>query len=295
MKNFKPITIMKNHTSIGYKNDPMVSMMDQGLITKVGKGIFVISGVLVDIVNKVDNIIRDLADTYHANYLMVPSNLSWDNAILSDYLSSFENQAIGLKSFLHSSKDEYDGLASPTVCYHCFSALKNQTIRENSIYTASSKCTRKETGELNSLARLSNFTMREIIFLGSDKYCKSVRMKILEDTYKILSEILDIEFKICTATDPFFSSDSELKGQAQLASESKYEIQALVPFNNTYVSVASFNYHGKIFFDRFNISSDSLELHFSGCAGWGLERLLYIILCQKGLDFSDSYYKRLLK
>lgn len=286
---------MKNHTNIGYENDPMVSMMEQGLITKVGKGLFVISGFLVDIVNKIDSIIRDLADTYHANYLMVPSNLSWDNAILSDYLSSFENQAIGLKSFLHSSKDEYDGLASPTVCYHCFSALKNQTIRENSVYTASSKCTRKETGELNSLARLSNFTMREIIFLGSDKYCKSVRMKILEDTYKILSEILDIEFKICTATDPFFSSDSELKGQAQLASESKYEIQALVPFNNTYVSVASFNYHGKIFFDRFNISSDNLELHFSGCAGWGLERLLYIILCQKGTDFSDSYYKRLFE
>ena len=120
---------------------------------------------------------------------MVPSNLSWDNAILSDYLASFGNQAIGLKSFLHSSKDEY-GLASPTVCYHCFSALKNQTIRRIP-YTASSKCTRK-IGELNSLARLSNFTMREIIFLGSDQYCKSVRMKILEDTYKILSEILDI-------------------------------------------------------------------------------------------------------
>ena len=295
MKNFEPITIMKNHTSIGYKNDPMVSMMEQGLITKVGKGLFVISGVLVDIINKVDNIILDLADTYHANYLMVPSNLSWDNAILSDYLSSFENHAIGLKSFLHNSKDEYDGLASPTVCYHCFSALKNQTIMENSIYTASSKCTRKEIGALNSLARLSNFTMREIIFLGSDQYCKSIRMKILKDTYKILSKILDIEFRIRTATDPFFSSDSELKGQAQLASESKYEIQALVPFNNTYVSVASFNDHGKIFFDRFNISSGSSELHFSGCAGWGLERLLYIILCQKGLDFSNTYYKRLLK
>ncbi|GAH63441.1 unnamed protein product [marine sediment metagenome] len=86
-----------------------------------------------------------------------------------------------------------------------------------------------------------------------------------------------------------------MKKKSQLISESKYEIQALLPFSKKTISIASFNHHGKVFYDRFNITPKKPELTFSGCVGWGYERILYAILSQKGVDFLTPYYKKLLK
>ena len=97
------------------------------------------------------------------------------------------------------------------------------------------------------------------------------------------------------ASDPFFGNYSELKKVAQLGAGTKYEIQSLLPYDNTYLAITSFNNHGSIFFDRFNISSNNPDLVHSGCIGWGYERLLYTILSQKGLDFSSKYYNHILK
>ena len=57
-------------------------------------------------------------------------------------------------------------------------------------------------------------------------------------------------------------------------------------------SIASFNDHGNVFYDRFNIAVKDENSRFSGCVGWGYERIIYSILAQKGADFSSDYYKR---
>tara|TARA_B100002051_G_C16731777_1_gene638726 strand:- start:435 stop:1325 length:891 start_codon:yes stop_codon:yes gene_type:complete len=294
LKNIQP-TVQKNHDGkINFRNNPMIELMNQGLLGKVGNGLFVLKGQLVQIINKFDNIFCDIAHSYLAEHLIVPSNLSWPNTIKSEYLNSFKNQAVALKKYMDESNNEYHGVASPTVCYHCFSYLSNQTINKNSVFTALSSCTRNENGKLDNLARLSNFHMREIVFLGSEKYCTITLKEILDITFSIFSETFDIQFKISTASDPFFGEDNNLKMQAQLASESKYEILAYIPHDDSYLSISSFNNHGKIFFKRFDIIPGAPELNFSGCVGWGYERILYAILCQKGTDFTNSYYKEIL-
>jgi hypothetical protein len=75
--------------------------------------------------------------------------------------------------------------------------------------------------------------------------------------------------------------------------QSKYEFQAKLPFKNSTISIGSINNHGEIFYDRFEIKSGNPGLRFSGCVGWGYERILFAILAQKGVDFSTSYYKKL--
>jgi seryl-tRNA synthetase len=301
MKKIKPIIKIINKGDIFCNEDPMESLRAKGLIIQVGNGLFVLKGVLLDILNKIETIICEIAECVNAEHVFVPTILSYDNAIKSNYLDSFSEQALMITPLKRNDKSignfhtEYEGMVSPTVCYHCFSSLKNKIVRHNHAMTAISKCVRKEEGILDTLGRLTNFTMREIVFFGDKKYCFNNLNKVMEETIKILELEFNLSFRVVTASDPFFGENSEMKKDAQLMSESKYEIQALLPFNNTSISIGSFNNHGNIFYNRFNITSEDNNLSYSGCVGWGYERFLYAILAQKGSEFSNEFYCKLLK
>ncbi len=300
MKGIKPIVKTKHEGGIYCHEDPMMYLLEKGLVIQVGNGLFVLKGILINIFNRIESIICEITESIGAEHALVPSILSWENTQKSNYLDSFKKQALLITSIDKSSGNcgtlhsEFEGIASPTVCYHCFSALKDKIVDCNYAVTAISKCTRKEEGNLNNLARLTNFTMREVVFFGTNEYCLKKLKKVMNKTIKILNSVFDLSYEIVTASDPFFGRDSDMKRNAQLISESKYEIQALIPFNKTTISIGSVNNHGNVFFDRFNIKSREPELKFSGCMGWGYERILYAILAQKGLDFTTSYYKKLL-
>ena len=62
--------------------------------------------------------------------------------------------------------------------------------------------------------------------------------------------------------------------------------------NDSSVSIASFNDHGSVFYDRFNLTANDENFGISGCVGWGYERIIYSILAQKGADFNSDYYKK---
>ncbi|MCK4553671.1 hypothetical protein KAU19_01770 [Candidatus Parcubacteria bacterium] len=302
LKNNVKSTIKKIHKGeIYYYKDPMKFLSENNLAIQVGNGLFVLKGVLADILDKVDKLICNIAKEVGAESVFVPSILSWENTKRSEYLNSFKNQALMIEPYKDNTQKEkcphaeYKGMCSPTVCYHYFSALKNKSIDKNYSITALGTCTRKEEGELNDFSRLINFTMREIVFFGEEEYCYQKKTEILDETLKIFDKILDLSYEVLTATDPFFGDNNEIKKKAQLLSESKYEIQALLPYSKKTISLASFNHHGKVFYNRFNITPQKPNLTFSGCVGWGYERILYAILAQKGVDFSTDYYKKLIK
>ncbi|MFH1979290.1 MAG: hypothetical protein ABII97_02830 [Patescibacteria group bacterium] len=292
MKDVKPIIKASHKGEILYKKDPMEFLFEQELAVQVGNGLFVTKGFLVEILNKIENLICEIAKKVGAEFVSVPCLLSMGNVKKSNYLDSFKNQALMIHSF---ENEKCEGMCSPTVCYHYFGSLADKQMKKNHAVSALGKCTRKEEGELNNFARLTNFTMREIIFLGTEEYCQKKKDEVLKLTQEMLDGVFDLTYDITTASDPFFGDNSQLKQKSQLVSESKYELQALLPYSNKTSSVGSFNLHGKVFYDRFNISSKEPELTFSGCVGWGYERLLYSILSQKGTDFSSPYYKKLCK
>jgi seryl-tRNA synthetase len=290
-KDIKPIIKKSYEGKISYKKDPMKYLLKNDLATQIGNGLFVLKGPLVDLISKIEELIFQISKKVNAEPVYVPCILSYENADASEYLNSFNNQALLLKT---RDAKNFEGLACPTVCYHYFSSLKNKSVNNNFGITALSRCSRKEEGLLNDLSRLTNFTMREIVFYGTEKYCKDKLKDTLNETEYILQKVFDLDYKVMTASDPFFGTQSEIKRKAQLILESKYEIQATLPFNNEGVSIASFNNHGKVFFERFNIRPKNPELSYSGCVGWGYERILFAILAQKGLDFDSIYYKKLL-
>ncbi len=291
--------ITENKGKILYKKNPMKFLVENELIVQTGNGLFVIKGILVDILNKIDNLICDIARKVDAEAVYVPYLMDWDNTQRTNYLKSFSNQAMMIKPYEKERKtlsphEEYEGMVSPATCYHYTCTLKNKTIRENHAVTLNSRCTRIEKGDLNDLRRLTNFTMREIIFYGTSDYCTEMLNKLQDMTTEMYDDVLDLTYRIETASDPFFGEDAEMKKVAQILSGSKLETQTLLPYDNSTISIGSFNNHGGVFYERFNINSENPEINTSGCVAWGYERMLYALICQKGVDFSSPYYKGLL-
>lgn len=298
MKKIKPVKKSEHKGEILFTDNPMPVLLNNNLISQVGNGLFVLKGELVKLFEIIENLILDIAEDVDAERAIVPSILSKNNTVSSEYLNSFANQALLIAPINSTDFDSlhngFVGMNSPTVCYHCLSSLRNCSINNNKAMTAISKCSRHEEGELDDLSRLTNFTMREIIFWGEKEYCQNKMNLVLDRTIDILSSVFDLSFEIITANDPFFGNDSVTKKNIQLLLQSKLEVQALIPFKNSSISVASFNNHGDVFFDRFNISYKTSELKNSCCIGWGYERLIFSILCQKGVDFHSKYYRSII-
>jgi seryl-tRNA synthetase len=68
----------------------------------------------------------------------------------------------------------------------------------------------------------------------------------------------------------------------------KYELGIILPYSNKELACGSFNYHGSFFTDTFNIKSKDERPINTGCIAFGLERLVYAYLCQKGLKNAGS-------
>lgn len=281
--------------------NPMPELMEKELAIPVGNGLFVLKGILVDLIDLIDQKFKQLAKEFDAEPIHVPSFLSRENMEKSQYLTSFLNQALLLTrtdSSVSTSAPASalnEGMACPTVCYHYFASLSQKILNGSPLVTAVAKCSRFEDGVLPDLSRLKNFTMRELIGFGSPELCKESVEKIQTRSIQIFSEFFDLSFRVQTASDPFFGKNEELKKKAQLLSQSKFEIRALLPFSSSYCSIASFNRHGGVFFDRFSIQKKESDVNESFCVGFGYERILFAILCQKGLRFNSDYYKNLLK
>lgn len=300
LKDIKSIVKFEHAGEVLNHNNPMKFLFENGLAIQIGNGLFVLKGILVDILKIIESLICKIAKEVGAEPVFVPSILSWDNLQKTQYLNSFKNQAIMMTTYenvkqVQSSQDPvFLGIACPTVCYHYFSSLNNKSVDHNYAITAITRCTRGEEGDLNDLSRLTNFTMREVVFYGTNEYCSEKLQETLNKTIEMLNSVFDLTYEVITAHDPFFGVNAEIKEKAQLLSESKYEVQTLLPYNNNTISIGSFNNHGSVFYERFNIKSSKPELNFSACVGWGYERMLYTILSQKGVDFSSTYYKKLL-
>jgi seryl-tRNA synthetase len=174
-------------------------------------------------------------------------------------------------------------LLAPSVCFHWYAWLRDSRLLEPRSITAIGKCFRYESGNLKTLERLWDFTMREIIFVGPREFVLDQRQKAVDDTVTLFDE-WGLSFEIKSATDPFFIEDYSSQTIFQSAFELKYEARASLPYKGDTLAVGSFNYHQDFFGRSFNISGESGEALHTSCVGFGLERLALAFLAQYGLD-----------
>jgi hypothetical protein len=175
--------------------------------------------------------------------------------------------------------------APPTMCYYVYDTLHGRAFDRNMAATTVGKVFRYENKYHDPLTRLWDFTMREIVFLGSAEYVKA-SVETCREIMTGFMERMGLRGVCETANDPFFlASQTPLLINAQLLTGAKHELRLRVGPEQT-VAVASFNLHGQFIAKRFDLQAMSgPDDHiFTGCFAVGLERLLFAVLAQLGVD-----------
>jgi seryl-tRNA synthetase len=180
----------------------------------------------------------------------------------------------------------FDYCLPPTMCFHTYHQLAERPLPAPSmVVTSRGKSFRFESRYRRSMERLWDFTIREVVFLGSRESVLAGRRRLMELTFALV-EALGLGGRCEVANDPFFvDGDSAGRAWSQRMLELKYELR--LPFApGRDLAAGSFNFHERFFGESFAIAAaagEAAPVH-TACAGFGLERFAYAFLCQHGLD-----------
>ena len=173
---------------------------------------------------------------------------------------------------------------APAVCYHAYPELEGKTIGPDAeTLTAVGRCYRHEGGSFVPLERLWDFTMREIIILGTRDQVEVQRQSLVRQVTELVT-LLELDGSIEAATDPFFTAGDEGRRLMQQMGALKHELRLAVDVTGRTIAAASFNHHHDYFGTRFAINLTSGTPAHSGCVAFGLERWVLAILAQHGID-----------
>lgn len=233
-----------------------------------------------------DKVFLDFAKELKAQEFYFPQYLSLEFLKKIDYLESFPHLAVftgvikkeELPKVDHGKKfsrsvNFTSNLLTSASCYHYFQYIESKTLASKVLATTINRCFRNE--DFNSEQRLSSFSMREIIFLGSEDFVEDIRMKLLKKT-ELFAKKLGLKFKVEQAQDPFFLPLSKGKHILQRLHPYKYELR-IENGNEEQLAVSSFNNHSDFFIKKLNIKLKTKKTA-SGCVAFGVERWVWSFL-----------------
>jgi seryl-tRNA synthetase len=290
-----------------FRTDPHPELESRGLVIRLGPGRYALSGDARALLELFDQDLVEAAGYLQPESFQFPSILSAELLHRCRYIKSFPH-ALSLVMHLREDieaiqrfaqsvgwKDDHlecdasslsapSVLLAPTVCFHCYGAFADTRIRETRTVTARGKCFRYESGNMRGLERLWDFSMREVIFFGGKEHVQQQRMVALERFGAVLDR-WGFSYQVQTASDPFFIDDFSSQSSFQKAFDLKYEVRADLPYREgASVAIGSFNLHHDFFGKSFGISNERGEPVFTGCLGFGLERVVLAFLSQFGID-----------
>ena len=121
------------------------------------------------------------------------------------------------------------------------------------------------------------------MYFGDQNFVQDGLDDALEFTKQFFTN-LNIPFEVVVASDPFFGN-AQKKVPYQKIFRLKIEIIAEV-YGGEKIAVASFNNHQTSLIESYNISINSETQGFSGCIGWGFERILHAIYSRYGHEIN---------
>ena len=274
-------------------------LIKKKLIKKISNGVFSIEGKLLDMKNMIDDLIMEFAKKNNYKIVDFKGLINLESIINNGYLAAFPHHCLFVSNIDRKDKsiNEISNIShenqlkinklekpvlvlSPTVCYNCFDYFRESRINLPTKITSLANCARYESLNYDGLKRLKVFSMRELIFFGSSDFIKSHIQNNMDYFIKIFKK-LKICFRICTATDPFFSKKYINRKAFQIHNSLKYEIQMYLPYEKEWLAVGSFNNHLNTLTKKYKIKGKKNEDIFSGCVGFGYERLIYSMYSQK--------------
>ncbi len=291
--------------------DAYMELKARHWVTELGPGQVALSGPAQALARLLDRCFAELASSHFgATEVAYPILIPTSVLARCGYFRSFP-QSVSVVSHLHEDFDtieafrqdnaEADELRvsrgdlfapakaalAPSVCYHCYHALERTRVPATGrIVTATGRCFRYESKNLTGLDRLWDFTMREIIFIGAESWVADMRERAVAAVAALLNA-WNLASAIESASDPFFATTLRHAASWQISQALKYEIRVPIeptPPNRTRtLAVGSFNLHGSFFGRTFDIQLADGSPAFTGCVGFGIERLVLAIFAQYGM------------
>jgi len=266
-------------------HDSSLSMTGKETFFVSGRGQLTLEGDSFLLLRYFDENFRRIARKHSALEHKYPTLIPKKVLEKLEYFSSFPTLATFATHFAEGTKrlEKADHVLSPAVCYHTYNLLKARDLTANPyVVTAVGSCFRFEGKRLkNSPERLWDFTMREIVFLGSSQEVNRLRNSLMEDVSKFMNE-LDIESTLNEATDPFFLGTAKGKFLIQKFKKLKYEL--CVSSTKSEMAIASFNNHEDFFGTKMGITLPDGSAAHSGCVAFGLERWVYAFYAAHGSE-----------
>ncbi len=266
--------VFEHHTNRARFVSPVPALEQRGDLVITGVGRVSLSGLALDVFEAIDDSVVRWARSLGAAEHRYPAMI--DREVL---------ERAGRTPGPESGVSRMHG--SPAVCYHAYPEWTRRTIGpEPTLLTAGGTCYRDEGGHHVPLERLWEFTMREIIILGTRAGVEAVRQSLITQVAELVAA-LDLDGSIDAASDPFFAPGDEGRRLMQQAAALKHELQLTVDASGRSIAVASFNHHADFFGARFDIRlADGSPAH-SGCVAFGLERWVLAVLTQHGTNEAD--------
>jgi seryl-tRNA synthetase len=278
----------------------------EGVVVPMGEGQMALAEPLISLLDTIDqHLVTMVREETSATQYRYPTLLRTETLRRCGYLSSFPHHLMFVTR-LHGDSDTYaefsnraaagdsandllalcgntDYCLPPTMCYHTFQQLTDSQLAEPAAVTARGKSFRHESRYHEGLARLWDFTIREMVFLGSRHYAHDARERIMTRACELVED-WGLEGRCEVASDPFFAgAATAARISSQRLLELKFELQLPIAGGQR-IACASFNFHDQHFGDGFRITGPQGSSVHSACAGFGLERLTLAIVSQHGTD-----------
>jgi len=226
---------------------------------------------------------------YHKNF---PQNVFGVTQIPHNYTLIKKIREDASSTIAADMFESHGAYLQPCVCYHCYAEVQ-QSKRDSAIFTTKGRCFRHEIQWRLNQFRRNEFTMREIVFIGTPEYVETKRLGMMEEVWELFCE-LGLYGQIVTARDPFFHyDDMKTKGAVQLMADAKYELEFASRAGSA-SSIASFNNCQDTLCQKFEITgTDHDEFLHSGCVAFGIDRWRAALLEEYGQD--EGNWPALLK
>lgn len=306
-KDVKP-TILEDFTDVPMQNTENIfeELLARGIIRKITEGVYAYSDIFLKVFRYFDRKIEE------NGFKQFPGIREYEFPVLyplesyqtGGYFESFPHH-IMFQSLMKNDIEVIDRFAQKGVeketlgndmqtpvnvlrhaaCVPVYEFLKNQIISPDTpeIYLVSGKCFRNEAGNVKELARLNEFFMKEYVFVGTAEQCEE-SVKKAKRLWLEWIRVFGLNCRISTATDSFFASNYKKLKLFQILGNSKQEFQVCLPGSDMFSSCGSVNFHRTHFTKPYNIRSSEDSYCYSACCAFGIDRLSYALLSQKGLD-----------
>jgi seryl-tRNA synthetase len=176
-----------------------------------------------------------------------------------------------------------DLVLSPAACYPVYplAASRGDIPSGGLLFDVACDCFRREPSKM--LDRLQSFRMREYVCIGTPAQVEEFRKRWLSRAQSIAGQ-LGLNWRIDTASDPFFGRGGMLMARSQVEQSLKFEL--LIPIHSVEQPTAcmSFNYHRDHFGSTWNLKTEAGEVAHTGCVAFGIDRLALALFTTHGID-----------